>query len=217
MEIIREKEQDGLRMVTVKRDTRETRITLSLNLDGTGKASVDTGIGFFNHMLNLFFGFAKIGAELKVKGDTDVDFHHSAEDIGIALGEAFKAALGDKRGIMRYGECIMPMDEALVMVAIDFSGRSYLSYDLPLKASRLNDDGEETSAKVGIFDTELVEEFLTALTRSAAMTIHVKKISGSNTHHTVEALFKGLGRAVRQAVSLDPVYSDAVPSTKGIL
>lgn len=206
-----------MRISEINRTTKETDIQLKINLDSFTEAKIDSGSGFFNHMLNLFFGFAKIGAELKVKGDTDVDFHHSAEDIGIALGEAFKAALGDKRGIMRYGECIMPMDEALVMVAIDFSGRSYLSYDLPLKASRLNDDGEETSAMVGIFDTELVEEFLTALTRSAAMTIHVKKISGSNTHHTVEALFKGLGRAVRQAVSLDPVYSDAVPSTKGIL
>ena len=206
-----------MRIAEVNRTTKETDVKLEICLDSFTGAKIDSGSGFFNHMLNLFFSFAKIGVRLKVEGDTEVDFHHSAEDIGIALGEAFLTALGDKTGIMRYGECLMPMDEALVMVAIDFSGRAHLSYELPLRASRLGDDGEESGAKVGVFDTELVEEFLAALSRSAKMTIHVKKIAGRNTHHTIEALFKGLGRAVREAVAIDPVYSDVLPSTKGVL
>lgn len=206
-----------MRVAEIIRKTKETDVRVKVDLDKYSEATIDSGSGFFNHMLTLFAKFAKIGFEVKCDGDVEVDFHHSAEDIGIAAGEAFAAALGDKKGIVRYGQCLMPMDEALVMVALDFSGRAYLGYDVELKASRLNDDGEETRAKVGVFDTELVEEFFSAFVRSAGLTLHVRKISGRNTHHTVEAVFKAFGRAVREAVGIDAEYAEEIPSTKGVL
>lgn len=206
-----------MRVAEIIRKTKETDVRVKVDLDKYLEATIDSGSGFFNHMLTLFAKFAKIGFEVKCDGDVEVDFHHSAEDIGIAAGEAFAAALGDKKGIVRYGQCLMPMDEALVMVALDFSGRAYLGYDVELKASRLNDDGEETRAKVGVFDTELVEEFFSAFVRSAGLTLHVRKISGRNTHHTVEAVFKAFGRAVREAVGIDAEYAEEIPSTKGVL
>lgn len=206
-----------MRVAEIIRKTKETDVRVKVDLDKYSEATIDSGSGFFNHMLTLFAKFAKIGFEVKCDGDVEVDFHHSAEDIGIAAGEAFAAALGDKKGIVRYGQCLMPMDEALVMVALDFSGRAYLGYDVELKASRLNDDGEETRAKVGVFDTELVEEFFSAFVRSAGLTLHVRKISGRNTHHIVEAVFKAFGRAVREAVGIDAEYAEEIPSTKGVL
>lgn len=206
-----------MRIAEVKRKTAETDVRVKVDLDGYSDSVIDTGSGFFNHMLTLFAKFAKIGLEVGCAGDVDVDFHHSAEDIGIALGDAFGKALGDKKGIMRYGQCLMPMDEALVMAALDFSGRAYLGYDVELRASRLNDEGEETRAKVGVFDTELVEEFFFAFVRNGKLTLHVKKISGKNTHHIIEAVFKAFGKAVRDAVGIDPEYAEEIPSTKGVL
>ena len=206
-----------MRVSEIKRKTKETDVRVKVDLDRFSESAIDSGSGFFNHMLTLFAKFAKIGLEVGCAGDVEVDFHHSAEDIGIAMGEAFAEALGNKKGIVRYGQCLMPMDEALVMVALDFSGRAYLSYDVELRASRLGDEGEETRAKVGVFDTELVEEFFSAFTRSAKLTLHVKKISGRNTHHIIEAVFKAFGKAVRDAVGIDLEYAEEIPSTKGVL
>ena len=206
-----------MRISEIKRKTKETDIALRLNVDGSGKAEISSGNGFFDHMLTAFTAMSKTDIALTCNGDTEVDFHHSAEDIGIVLGAAFKEALADKRGITRYGSSILPMDEALVMVALDFSGRSYLAYDVELRATRIEDDGESIPAKVGGFDTELVEEFLTAFVRNAGVTMHVRKLSGKNTHHILEAVFKGFGRAVREAVAYDEKFADAIPSTKGSL
>ncbi len=195
-----------MRKSEIERNTTETKIRLSLDLDGKGESMIDTGVGFLNHMLTLFAKHGRFDLEVICHGDTDVDDHHSVEDIGIALGDAFAEALGDCRGIRRYADILLPMDEALVMLAADVSGRGLLVMDLPLNAQ-----------KVGTFDTELVEEFFTAFARHAGITLHVRKITGFNTHHVIEAAFKGLGRVMRAAVSVDPDAENEIPSTKGVL
>lgn len=195
-----------MRKADIARKTAETDVTLVLCLDGEGKADVDTGVGFLDHMLTLLARHGRFDLAVKCVGDTRVDDHHSTEDIGIALGEAFRRALGDKRGICRYGSILLPMDEALVACAVDLSGRSLLRYDLTPRAR-----------KVGTFDTELVEEFFLAFTRTAGMTLHIKQLDGKNTHHILEAAFKGVGRALRQAVAVDADAADEIPSTKGTL
>jgi imidazoleglycerol-phosphate dehydratase len=188
------------------RKTAETDIFLSLNLDGTGKSSVDTGCGFLNHMLTLFAAHGKFDLTVKCIGDTDVDDHHSVEDIGIVLGQAFQAALGDKRGITRYGSFLLPMDEALILTAVDLSGRGYLGYSLQIPTE-----------KVGTFDTELVEEFWLGFIRNAACTLHIRQLAGTNSHHIIEGAFKSAGRSLRKAVTIDEAYRDEIPSTKGVL
>ena len=195
-----------MRTATTKRDTAETKIELTLNLDGAGKSDVVSGVGFLDHMLTLFARHARMDLALRCAGDTGVDDHHSVEDIAIALGESLKKALGDKRGIVRYGSELLPMDEALVLCAVDLSGRGTLRYtaDIP-------------SQKIGTFDTELVQEFFLALSRTAGLTLHIKQLDGENSHHIVEAMFKALGRALKQAVAIDPAYADEIPSTKGVL
>ncbi len=195
-----------MRTATTKRDTAETKIELTLNLDGSGKSDVVSGVGFLDHMLTLFARHARMDLALRCAGDTNVDDHHSVEDIGIALGEALKTALGDKRGIVRYGNELLPMDEALVLCAVDLSGRGTLRYtaDIP-------------SQKIGTFDTELVQEFFLALSRTAGLTLHIKQLDGENSHHIAEAMFKAFGRALKQAVAIDPAYADEIPSTKGVL
>ena len=193
-----------MRTFETKRKTEETDITLSLNLDGTGKSTIDTGCGFLNHMLTLFAAHGKFDLTVKCIGDTDVDDHHSAEDIGIVLGQAFQAALGDKRGITRYGSFLLPMDEALIMTAVDISGRSCLCYGL-----------EIPTEKIGTFDTELVEEFFLAFTRNCPMSLHIRQLAGKNAHHIVEGAFKSVARSLKAAVALDG--SNDIPSTKGVL
>lgn len=195
-----------MRIAKIDRQTAETDISLSLNLDGTGIAKIDTGCGFMNHMLTLFAHHAGFDLEVICKGDTDVDFHHSAEDIGIVLGDALAQALGDKKGITRYGSFILPMDEALIMTAIDISGRGHLSYGLEIPAAR-----------VGQFDTELVQEFFISLTRRAGITLHIRQLAGFNTHHIIEGAFKSVARSLGIAVKIDPSKADAIPSTKGVL
>ena len=193
------------RVAAVNRETAETKIALQLNLDGTGKSAIDSGIGFFDHMLNLMTVHGQLDLELRCDGDLEVDGHHSVEDIGIALGDAFKEAIGDKKGICRYGTFYLPMDESLAFVTLDISGRPFLVYD-----------GGEMSPMVGGFDTELTEEFLRAFAMHAGITLHVKVLYGTNTHHKIEAIFKALGHALRIAVSQDPKVT-GVPSTKGML
>ena len=193
-----------MRTFEIARKTAETDISLSLNLDGTGKSCIDTGCGFLNHMLTLFAAHGKFDLTVTCIGDTDVDDHHSVEDIGICLGQAFQSALGDKRGITRYGSFLLPMDEALILTAVDISGRSCLCYDLQIPTE-----------KIGTFDTELVEEFLLAFTRNCPMSLHVRQLAGKNAHHIVEGCFKSLARSLKAAVALDG--SDAIPSTKGVL
>lgn len=193
------------RSAEIKRQTAETNITLQLNLDGKGQGKISSGIGFFDHMLNLFTAHGQLDLTLKCQGDLQVDGHHSVEDIGIALGDAFKQAIGDKKGICRYGTFYLPMDESLAFVTLDISGRPFLVYD-----------GGEMAPKVGGFDTELTEEFLRAFAMHAGITLHVKILYGTNTHHKIEAIFKALGHALRQAVSFDPKVT-GIPSTKGML
>ena len=193
-----------MRTYELTRETAETGISLRLNLDGTGKSQIDTGCGFLNHMLTLFAAHGKFDLTVKCVGDIDVDDHHSVEDIGICLGQAFQSALGDKRGITRYGSFLLPMDEALILTAVDISGRSCLCYDLQIPTE-----------KIGTFDTELVEEFLLAFTRNCPMSLHVRQLAGKNAHHIVEGCFKSLARSLKAAVALDG--SDAIPSTKGVL
>ena len=195
-----------MRTSEISRNTAETKIALKLNLDGTGKANIDTGVGFLNHMLTLFAAHGKFDLTVKCAGDVEVDDHHSVEDIGIVLGTAIAQALGDKRGIRRYGSMLLPMDEALVLCAVDLSGRSCLrlTADIP-------------SEKIGTFDTELVEDFFLAVTRSAGMTLHIRQMDGTNSHHIVEAMFKAFGRALREAVSIDESLGGEIPSTKGVL
>ena len=193
------------RTAIIKRGTAETSIALQLNLDGTGKSMIDSGIGFFDHMLNLMTVHGLLDMEVRCDGDLEVDGHHSVEDIGIALGDAFKEAIGDKKGICRYGTFYLPMDESLAFVTLDISGRPFLVYD-----------GGEMAPMVGGFDTELVEEFLRAFAMHAGITLHVKVLYGANTHHKIEAIFKALGHALRIAVSNDPKVT-GVPSTKGML
>ncbi len=195
-----------MRSATVNRKTAETDISLTLNLDGTGKSEIDTGVGFFDHMLTLFAKHGRFDLTLTCKGDTQVDDHHSVEDIGIALGDAFARALGDKRGIYRYGSMFLPMDEALILSALDLSGRSCLVYGL-----------EIPTEKVGTFDTELVKEFWLAFVRNAACTLHIRQFAGENSHHIIEGTFKSVARALRAAVAFDPDAMDEIPSTKGVL
>lgn len=195
-----------MRTATCNRKTAETQITLTLNLDGTGKSEINSGVGFLDHMLTLFARHARMDLALICTGDTVVDDHHSVEDIAIALGGALKTALGEKRGIARYGSELLPMDEALVLCALDLSGRGSLRYTASIP-----------SQKIGSFDTELVQEFFTALSRTAGMTLHIKQLDGKNSHHIVEAMFKALGRALKQAVAIDSAFADEIPSTKGVL
>lgn len=195
-----------MRNAVIERKTAETDIKLKLELDGTGASEIDSGCGFLDHMLTLFAKHGRFDLSLVCKGDTDVDYHHSAEDIGICLGKAFAEALGDKRGIKRYGFMILPMDEALVLSALDFSGRCYLNFDAQMP-----------TARVGDFDTELVEEFWWAFVRNADCTLHIKQFEGTNTHHLIEAIFKCAARSMREAVSIDEAARDEVPSTKGVL
>ena len=190
----------------IQRKTAETDIKLSLELDGSGKSDIDTGCGFLDHMLTLFASHGRFDLEISCKGDTYVDYHHTTEDIGIALGQAFKDALGDKKGICRYGFMILPMDEALVLSAVDISGRPYLNFN-----------AEFNTEKIGDFDTELVKEFFYGFVRSADMTLHIKMFEGENSHHLAEAIFKGTARALRAAVAVDESFKDEIPSTKGTL
>ena len=193
-----------MRTCEITRKTAETDITLMLNLDGTGKSSIDTGCGFLNHMLTLFAAHGKFDLTVNCVGDIDVDDHHSVEDIGIALGQAFQGALGDKRGITRYGSFLLPMDEALIQTAVDISGRSCLCYGLEIPAE-----------KIGTFDTELVEEFFLGFTRNCPMSLHIRQLAGKNSHHIVEGAFKSVSRSLKAAVALDG--SNDIPSTKGVL
>lgn len=195
-----------MRTAQISRTTAETAITLSLNLDGSGTSEIQSGIGFLDHMLTLFAKHGRFDLTLSCKGDTNVDDHHSAEDIGITLGEAVCSALGDKRGITRYGSEILPMDEALVLCAVDLSGRSCLRYSAQIP-----------SQKIGTFDTELIQEFFLAFTRKAGITLHLRQLDGENSHHIAEAMFKAFARALSQAVKIDPLYADEIPSTKGVL
>ena len=193
-----------MRTAEVKRNTAETKISLRLNLDGSGRSEIDTGVGFLNHMLTLFAAHGKYDLTVICHGDTEGDDHHSVEDIGICLGQAFQAALGDKRGITRYGSFLLPMDEALILSAVDISGRSCLSYGLDIPTE-----------KIGTFDTELVEEFFLGFTRNCPMSLHLRQLAGKNAHHIVEGAFKSVGRALKAAVALDG--SNEIPSTKGVL
>ena len=195
-----------MRRKKIVRDTRETQIVLALEIDGTGAYEIDTGVGFLDHMLELFARHGRFDLAVDCKGDTKVDFHHTTEDIGIALGQAFRESLGDKRGIYRYGNMILPMDEALVLRAVDISGRSYLGFDVEFPAQ-----------KVGNFDTELVKEFMAALSRELGMNLHIKMLTGENTHHMIEGIFKCLGRVLRQACAIEEEFADEIPSTKGVL
>jgi imidazoleglycerol-phosphate dehydratase len=195
-----------MRTASVNRTTAETDIALTLTLDGKGTAEIGTGCGFLDHMLELFTRHSRFDLVLTCKGDTQVDDHHTVEDVGIALGQALGDALGELRGVTRFGDCMLPMDEALVAAAVDLSGRGMLGFsaDLP-------------SQKVGTFDTELVKEFFLALTREARITLHLRQLAGENTHHILEAMFKAAARAFRTAVSIDPAFADEIPSTKGTL
>ncbi len=195
-----------MRIATANRSTKETAICLDLNLDGSGKHEIDTGCGFLNHMLELFAAHGKFDLKVKCIGDTHVDDHHTVEDIGIALGRAFDEALGDRRGIYRYGEIVLPMDEALIQVAVDISGRDILCYGLDIPTE-----------KVGSFDTQLVEEFMLGFTRNLKCALHVRQLAGTNSHHIIEGMFKALGRTLRKAVSIDSEYANEVPSTKGTI
>lgn len=195
-----------MRKVSLERNTLETKIALSLNLDGTGKSEIDTGVGFLDHMLTLFASHGRFDLTVKCDGDTYVDDHHTVEDIGIALGKAFFDALGDKKGICRYGDIVLPMDEALILAAVDFSGRSHLGFMLDIPTQ-----------KVGTFDTELVEEFFLGFVRPAACSLHIRKLDGKNSHHIIEGAFKAVGRVLRQAVAIDPLFANEIPSTKGVL
>ena len=195
-----------MRNADIARKTAETDIRLSLNLDGRGESRIDTGCGFLDHMLTLFARHGRFDLTVQCAGDTNVDFHHTVEDIGIVLGEAFARALGDKKGITRYGSALLPMDEALILCAVDLSGRCTLRYNVSIPAP-----------KVGDFDTELGEEFFLAFARSAAATVHIRQLDGANSHHILEASFKALARALRQAVAIDPACRDEIPSTKGVL
>ena len=195
-----------MRTANVSRKTAETDVSVALTLEGAGRGEIDTGVGFLDHMLTLLCKHGKFDLAVKCVGDTDVDDHHSVEDIGICMGDALAKALGDCRGITRYADCFLPMDESLVLVAVDISGRGSLTLDLPLPAQ-----------KVGTFDTELVEEFLIGFARHAGITLHVRLVTGKNTHHIIEAAFKGIGRVLRSAVAVDPEFASEIPSSKGVL
>ena len=195
-----------MRSASVTRKTGETDITLMLNLDGTGASSLSTGCGFLDHMLTLFAKHGRFDLTVACQGDTWVDDHHTVEDIGICLGDAFAQALGDLRGVTRYGSITLPMDEALILTAVDLSGRGMLCYGLGLPTE-----------KVGTFDTELTEEFFLAFVRRAGITLHIRQLAGKNSHHIIEGAFKSTARSLRQAVAIDPAWAGEVPSTKGVL
>ncbi len=195
-----------MRTSLLTRKTNETDIVLSLNLDGKGTSTVESGCGFLDHMLTLFASHGRFDLSVSCKGDTQVDDHHTVEDIGIALGKAFAEALGDKKGICRYGSCTLPMDESLILSAVDLSGRCGLYMDMPI-----------STEKVGSFDTELVQEFWLAFTRNCACTLHIRKLAGENSHHIIEGAFKSVARSLRAAVAADEKYANEVPSTKGVL
>ena len=195
-----------MRCVEIARKTGETDIKLALNLDGKGASEIASGCGFLDHMLTLFAKHAGYDLKVACKGDVEVDYHHTTEDIGIALGQAFLKALGDKRGIVRYGDIILPMDETLVMAAVDISGRDYLSVCLDIPTQ-----------KVGDFDTELCEEFFSAFVRESKITLHIKQLAGKNAHHIIEGVFKAVARALSFATKINPDRADEVPSTKGVL
>lgn len=195
-----------IRKAEIKRETAETKISLALTLDGKGMSEIDTGCGFLDHMLTLFASHGRFDLAVECKGDINVDYHHSVEDIGISLGKAFAEAIGDCKGIRRYGNMMLPMDESLVICALDVSGRAYLNYGLDIKTE-----------KIGDFDTELIEEFFLAFVRNANVTLHIKQLDGRNSHHIAEAAFKAFARALRQAVEIDASAKDEIPSTKGVL
>lgn len=193
------------RAATVERTTAETSITILIDLDG-GDSSSSTGVPFFDHMLDQLGRHGRVGLEVRASGDLEIDAHHTVEDVGLALGDALRKAVGDKRGIRRYGDALVPMEEALAQVALDISGRPLLVYDADIPAEA-----------IGQFDTILTEEFLHALARSAGLTLHVRLLAGKNPHHCVEAMFKAVARALGEAVSIDPRAGDEIPSTKGVL
>ena len=195
-----------MRNAEIIRTTGETDIRIRLELDGTGKNEISTGVGFLDHMLTLFSRHGRFDLEVTCKGDTRVDDHHSVEDIGIALGKAFDQALGEKRGIRRYGQQLLPMDESLILAAVDLSGRDYLGYGL-----------EIPTQKAGTFDTELVEEFFLGFVRNAKCALHFRQLAGRNSHHVIEGAFKSAARALREAAEIDPALVGEIPSTKGIL
>ncbi len=195
-----------VRAGSIHRETVETDVVLSVTLDGIGDSTIDTGVGFLDHMLTLFSRHSRFNLTVKCDGDTYVDDHHSVEDIGICLGTAFAQALGERRGINRYGHIVLPMDEALILCAVDISGRAHLSFD-----------ADFPTEKVGTFDTELVEEFMAAFVRTSGVTLHIKKLAGANSHHIAEGMFKALGRTLKQAAAIDITLGDEIPSTKGVL
>lgn len=195
-----------MRTAQIKRKTTETDIQLSLNIDGTGKSEISTGCGFLDHMLTLFARHGRFDLNIKCMGDSEVDFHHTVEDVGICLGQAFLEALGSMAGIERYGNMLLPMDEALVLCALDISGRAHLEYGLKLPARQ-----------VGAFDSELVSEFFFGFSRNLKLTLHLKQLDGSNTHHIIEAAFKAFARALSAACKVNEKYKDEIPSTKGVL
>lgn len=195
-----------MRKSEITRKTAETQINLSLNLDGTGKSDISTGCGFMDHMLTLFAKHGRFDLSVKCTGDTYVDYHHTTEDIGIVLGEAFKEAIGDMKGIYRYADITLPMDEALILCAVDISGRSYLNFAAPIPCQ-----------KIGDFDSELIEEFMCGFVRKAGITLHISKLFGTNSHHIAEGIFKSLARVLSKAAAIDEKYKDEIPSTKGVL
>ena len=195
-----------MRTAEIARKTAETDICLTLDLDGSGRSEIDSGCGFLDHMLTLFARHGRFDLTLKCDGDTNLDYHHTTEDVGIVLGQAFAEALGDKRGIKRYGSMLLPMDEALILCALDLSGRAHLEYALDIPTE-----------KVGDFDTELTKEFFYGFVRSAGATLHLRELAGENSHHIIEGAFKAFGRAMKEAVAIDEAYRDEIPSTKGML
>ena len=195
-----------MRQAEINRKTGETDIRVALELDGTGRSSIDTGVGFLDHMLTLFARHGRFDLEVTCRGDTCVDDHHSVEDIGIALGKAFGQALGDRKGVTRYGSTILPMDESLILSAADLSGRGLLVYDLKIPTE-----------KVGTFDTELTEEFFRALAHNSGTTLHIRQLAGGNSHHIIEGAFKSVARSLRAAAAIDPACAEEIPSTKGVL
>ncbi|MBO4343040.1 MAG: imidazoleglycerol-phosphate dehydratase HisB [Clostridia bacterium] len=195
-----------MRKAEIARKTAETDIKITLDLDGSGKSNIDTGCGFLDHMLTLFAKHGKFDLDVSCAGDVNVDYHHTVEDVGIALGKAFSVSLGDKRGITRYGDAVISMDEAVILSSVDFSGRDFLGFSLDIPAQ-----------KVGDFDTELVEEFFLGFVRNALCALHIRRISGKNSHHIIEGAFKSVSKSISQAVSVQKGFENDIPSTKGVL
>ena len=212
-----------MRIAEIKRKTAETDISLKLNLDGKGESKINSGCGFLDHMLTLLAKHARFDLSVFCDGDTHVDYHHTVEDVGICLGKAFAEAIGDKKGIIRYGDCTLPMDESLILSAVDLSGRDFLGYELPIPDEKvcitdgLSYDLPIPRKQVGNFDTELVEEFWLGFVRNAGATLHIRKLAGTNSHHIIEGTFKSVARTLRDAVAIDSRFADAIPSTKGVL